>query len=107
MSTVSQSYVLTGRTEFFFPFTVRFDTHITLSIDGATVNPADYTVIGAGPSATGVTIKYPNAPADGQLLTASRILPTTRQTRFTSDAKITADALNAELDTLYELYAQL
>lgn len=108
MSTVSQSYVLTGRTEFFFPFPVRFDTHITLSIDGGgTVDPADYSVIGAGPSATGVTIKYPNAPADGQLLTASRLLPTTRGTRFTADSKITADALNDELDKIYQIIEQL
>jgi hypothetical protein len=82
MSTVAQSFVLTGRTEFFFPYPVRFDTHVVLSIEGAgTVDPADYTVIGAGPSAVSCTVRYPNAPADGQLLTIARVIPAQRDQR--------------------------
>jgi len=104
MSTVAQSYVLTGRTTFFFPFPVRFATHITLQIEGGTtVNPADYSVTGASPSATGVTVTYPSAPADGQLLTISRIVPAKRLVTFTSDAEITAANLNAEFDNFYQI----
>lgn len=107
-STVSQSFVLTGRTEFFFPFPVRFEGHIKLTIEGAgEVNPADYSVTGAGPSATGVTVTYPDAPADGELLTISRVIPIQRVTFFTDDAEITADALNAEFDNLYQIAAGL
>lgn len=108
MSNTSQSYVLTGRTEFFFPFPVRFPGHITVQIEGGgTVNPSDYTVEGAGPSATGATVIYPNAPADGQLLTISRIIPVKRVTTFTADAEITAAKLNAEIDNLYQIYEDL
>jgi len=104
MSTVAQSYVLTGRTTFFFPFPVRFATHITLQIEGGTtVNAADYTVEGAGPSATGAVVTYPNAPADGQLLTISRVIPVERVTTFTADAEITAAKLNAEIDNIYQI----
>lgn len=104
MSTVAQSYVLTGRTEFFFPYPVRFQTHVTLSIEGGgVVDPADYDVIGAGPSATSVTVRYPNAPADGQLLTVSRLIPVQRVSEFPDDSEITAAALNAEFDNIYQL----
>jgi len=103
MSTVAQSYVLTGRTEFFFPFPVRFATHITLQIEGGTtVNPADYSVTGASPSANGVTVIYPNAPADGQLLTISRVVPVKRLNDFADDEEITAAKLNSEFDNAYQ-----
>jgi len=108
MSTVAQSYVLTGRTQFPFPFPVRFSGQVTLTLEGgATVNPADYTVEGAGPGAVSVTVSYPTAPADGQLLTISRLTPPRRVTTFTSDREITAAALNAEFDNLYQIYAEL
>lgn len=108
MSTVAQSFVLTGRTEFFFPYPVRFDTHITLSIEGAgTVDPADYTVIGAGPSAVSCTVRYPNAPADGQLLTIARVTPAQRISEFADDEEITAAKLNAEFDNIYQILAGL
>lgn len=104
MSTVSQSFVLTGRTEFFFPYPVRFEGHISLSIEGSgTVNPADYSVTGASPSATGVTVVYPTAPADGQLLTISRVIPPQRVVTFTDDTEITAAKLNAEFDNIYQI----
>jgi len=108
MSTVAQSFVLTGRTDFFFPFPVRFETHITLSIDGSgTVNPADYSVIGANPSATSVVVRYPTAPADGQLLTISRVIPVQRVAILDDDTEITAAKLNAEFDNIYQILAGL
>lgn len=107
MATIAQSYILNGQTTFFFPFTVRFAGHITVAIDGAgTVDPGDYTVTGAGPAATGVEVFYPNAPADGSLLTIQRVVPVQRVTDFQDDQRITAADLNAEFDNIYQILEQ-
>lgn len=108
MATIAQSYILNGQTTFFFPFAVRFEGHITLSIEGAgTVDPSDYTVIGAGPAATGVEVSYPMAPADGTLLTISRVVPIQRVAGdFADDERITAAKLNDEFNNIYQILEQ-
>lgn len=108
MATIAQSYILQGQTTFFFPFAVRFAGHITLSIEGAgTVDPSDYEVLGVGPAATGVEVFYPTAPADGSLLTISRVVPVQRVTDFQDDQRITAADLNAEFDNIIQIIEAL
>lgn len=108
MATIAQSYILNGQTTFFFPFAVRFKAHIDLEIEGAgTVDPSDYTVLGAGPAATGVEVSYPDAPADGSLLTIQRVVPIQRVAGdFPDDERITAAKLNDEFNNIYQILEQ-
>src|SRR5690625_7098693 len=59
----TEVYELTGVRDFAFPHAVRYPNQLTLELSpGGVVPPSEYTVIGYGPSATGVTVRYPNAP---------------------------------------------
>lgn len=108
MATIAQSYILTGTTRFFFPFPVRFEGHIQLSVEGAgTVDPENFSVEGAGPAAVSVTVVWPDAPANLGLLTISRIVPVQRVSDFTDDQAITAAKLNAEFTNIYQILEQM
>lgn len=108
MATIAQSYVLNGQRTFFFPYPTRFSGHITLSVEGAgVVDTAEYTVTGAGPAATSVSVNWPNAPADGSILTIARVVPVDRVTDFKDDQPILPRDLNAEFDNIYQILEQM
>lgn len=108
MATIAQSYRLVGPKEFFFPFSVRVAGHIQVQVEGlGTVSPNDYTVEGASPASRGVTVRWPNAPADGSTLTILRVVPVERVTDFKDDRPIRADDLNAEFNNIYQILEQM
>lgn len=107
MATIAASYVMTGQKDFFFPYPVRFPGHIQLTIeDAGQVDTADYEVLGAGPAANSVTVRYPDAPSGGEILTIARVVPVERVTDFADDDVITARDLNAEFDNIYQIIEQ-
>jgi len=95
-----QTYTLDGPTEFFFPFSVRTAGEVVVSlVPGGVLPPSEYEVIGASATATGITVRYPNAPRDGSTdLTITRVTSVDRVSIFLDDLSITATALNAEFD---------
>ena len=100
-----QTYVLDGPTDFFFPFPVRTPAQIVVSVEPGGVLPAaSYEVIGASATATGVTIRYQDAPRDGlSTLRIARRTEPLRVSQFLDDLSITARALNAEFDNILQL----
>jgi len=100
-----QTYVLDGPTEFFFPFPVRTDGQVVVSlIPGGVLPQSEYTVIGASATANGVTIRYPNAPRDGSVeLSVVRRTEPNRVSTFLDDLSITATGLNAEFDNILQI----
>ncbi|HMA79169.1 MAG TPA: hypothetical protein VKP88_08765 [Candidatus Paceibacterota bacterium] len=95
-----QTYTLDGPTEFFFPFPVRTAGEVVVElVPGGVLPSSEYEVIGASATATGITIRYPNAPRDGNTdLTITRVTNVDRVSIFLDDLSITATALNAEFD---------
>ena len=95
-----QTYTLDGPTEFFFPFPVRTAGEVVVELlPGGVLPSSEYEVIGASATATGITIRYPNAPRDGNTdLTITRVTNVDRVSTFLDDLSITATALNAEFD---------
>lgn len=104
----SQTYTLTGVTDFMFPFNVRFKSELTLAtLPGGIVPPQAYEVIGAGPNSTFVVVRWPDAPAGGfQQLVISRTVPVQRVTEYVNDEAVTAEALNDEVDNIYRLLGE-
>jgi len=100
-----QTYVLDGPTEFFFPFPVRTSGEIIVSlIPGGVLPSSEYTVIGTSATANGVTVRYPNAPRDGQSeLNIARRTEANRVSTFLDDLSITATGLNAEFDNILQI----
>lgn len=100
-----QTYILDGPTDFFFPFPVRTAGQIVVSIEPGGVLPSSsYEVIGASATATGVTIRYADAPRDGlSTLRIQRRTEPLRVSQFLDDLSITARALNAEFDNILQL----
>ena len=104
---MQESYPLENitTTDFYFPHPVRHPSQITVSVvPGDVVPPSEYEVIGYGATASGVTIRYPDAPVqeDKELRVVRRTEPE-RQTVFESDVGATAQALNVEFDHLYQV----
>lgn len=99
----TQTYALTGVRDFDFPFPVRYESQITVEVrPGGVVPPAAYEVIGYGPQATGVTIRYPDAPVTSEaVLVITRYVMPERAAEFPDDRGITARALNTEFDNVY------
>lgn len=101
---VEQTFVLDGPTSFFFPFPVRTAGEVVVAVrPGGILPPSEYQVIGASATASGITVRYPNAPSDGSLLVITRQTELERVSTFLDDLSITARALNAEFDNLYRL----
>ena len=100
-----QTYVLDGPTDFFFPFPVRTPGQLVVSVEpGGVLPPASYEVIGASATATGVTVRYADAPRDGlSTLRIARRTEPLRVSQFLDDLSITARALNAEFDNILQL----
>jgi len=100
-----QTYTLDGPTEFFFPFPVRTAGEVVVElVPGGVLPSSEYEVIGASATSTGITIRYPNAPRDGNVdLTITRSTNADRVSVFLDDLSITATALNAEFDNLLAL----
>lgn len=97
-------YDFTGAKEFPFPHPVRVPSQITVEVrPGGVVPPTEYDVIGYGPRATGVTIRWPGAPGASSTaqLIISRYVEPERVTEFSDDEGVTAGALNAEFDNAY------
>jgi hypothetical protein len=99
----SQTYQLDGPRSFTFPFPVRFPGQLTVEVlPGGVVPPSAYTVVGYGPTATQVTVIYPDAPSDGEReLVITRFTVAERVATFEDDLGVTARALNAEFDNVY------
>ena len=104
-----QDYVLDGSRQFVFPFPVADATDMRLQLfPGTTVPQEDYTVTGAGPASQGVTITWPDAPTDPDVvLTISRQTPPERVSDFPNNQAVSARALNAEFDTIYQILDEL
>src|SRR5690625_470179 len=100
----TEVYELTGVRDFAFPHAVRYPNQLTLELSpGGVVPPSEYTVIGYGPSATGVTVRYPNAPVSEDIeLRITRYTQPERVATFDDDRGVTARALNAEFDNVYQ-----
>ena len=98
-----QTYELNGVIDFYFPYPVRNAGQITVElVPGGVVAAENYEVIGAGPTATGVTVRYPDAPSSETIqLKISRYVNPSRVTAFEDDVGVTAAALNAEFDNIY------
>lgn len=97
-------YGFSGAKEFPFPYPVRVPSQITVEVrPGGVVPPTEYDVIGYGPGATGVTIRWPGAPGASSTaqLIISRYVEPERVTEFSDDEGVTAGALNAEFDNVY------
>ncbi len=95
-----QTYDLAGQKDFYFPHPVRVKGQIIVEIrPGGVVSPFHYEVIGAGPRATGVTVCYPDAPTEGELILTRYTAP--ERTTVFLDELVTARALNAEFDNIY------
>ena len=101
----TETFTLDGPREFFFPHPVRTPGQITVEVQpGGVVDASEYEVIGFGPTATGVTIRYPNAPVDGESeLRITRFTQPERVTSFPNDVAVTARGLNAEFDNVYQV----
>jgi len=106
MATIS--YALNGPNEFVFPFPVRLDSQITLEVSpGGVVPTSEYEVIGSGPAATQVTIRWLDAPTgDSSSLLISRYIQPDRLSDFES-AGVRARALDSEFDNVYEILSTL
>src|SRR5690625_7566241 len=79
----TEVYELTGVRDFAFPHAVRYPNQLTLELSpGGVVPPSEYTVIGYGPPATGVTVRYPNAPVSEDI--------ELRITRYTQPGRVAA-----------------
>lgn len=104
-----ETYSLNGPKDFYFPHPVRYPAQITVEvIPGGILPSSQYQVIGYGPTATGVTVRYPSAPTDGtQELAISRQTEPERVSEFEDDVGATAAALNAEFDNLYQVLQDL
>lgn len=100
----TQDYVLNGTTTFTFPFAVRSASVLTLElVPGGVVSTGDYTVLGAGPTSTGVTVTYPNAPTSATtVLRITRYVQPDRVTTLNGPSDITVSNLNAEFDNAYD-----
>lgn len=100
---MKEIYLLDGPTDFYFPYPVRYAAQVRVSVvPGEVVPPSEYQVIGAGPTATGVTIRYPGAPVDGESqLRVERWTEPRRVVYFEDDQGVPASALNAEFDNIY------
>src|SRR5690625_7133254 len=83
----TEVYELTGVRDFAFPHAVRYPNQLTLELSpGGVVPPSEYTVIGYGPSATGVTVRYPNAPVSEEIeLSITRFSLPERVVDFTDE----------------------
>lgn len=103
MST-TETYTLDGPIDFYFPHPVRTASQLTVEVvPGGVLPTSSYQVIGAGPTATGITVRYESAPTDGESeLRISRYVPPERVTYFEDDKGVPAVALNAEFDNIYE-----
>lgn len=103
----TQDYVLNGTTTFTFPFAVRSASLLTLElVPGGVVSTGDYTVTGAGPTSTGVTVTYPNAPTSATtVLRITRYVQPDRVTTLNGPSDITVSNLNAEFDNAYDAIA--
>ena len=103
----TQDYVLNGTTTFTFPFAVRSASVLTLElVPGGVVSTGDYTVTGAGPTSTGVTVTYPNAPTSATtVLRITRYVQPDRATTLNGPSDVTVANLNAEFDNAYDAIA--
>lgn len=103
----TQDYVLNGTTTFTFPFAVRSASALTLElVPGGVVSTGDYTVTGAGPTSTGVTVTYPNAPTSATtVLRITRYVQPDRATTLNGPSDVTVANLNAEFDNAYDAIA--
>ena len=98
----SETYTLNGPTEFYFPHPVREPSQLTVEVvPGGVVPPTSYSVIGYGPDATGVTVRYDDAPDDGTTeLKITRYVAPERITVFADSGTIMPTTLDVELDNL-------
>lgn len=99
-----QEYELNGPKSFYFPYPVRYPAQISVQVSpGEILPPSAYQVIGYGPTSTGVTIYYPDAPVEeGLKLVITRYTSPNRVSIFEDDIGATAAALNAEFDNIYD-----
>lgn len=100
----SQNYVLDGQRRFVFPFPVQDPSDLRLQLfPGDIVSPDDYVVTGAGPGSQGVTVEWPSAPTNEDItLGIFRETPAERVTDFPNNQAVSARALNAEFDNIYQ-----
>ncbi len=90
-------YVADGvQAAFTFPFPIFADEDLEVRINGQ-VQPAGYTVIGAG-NATGGDAVFAQPPATGSAVLLRRHLAIARTTAFQDNGVLRARTLNAELD---------
>lgn len=105
----AQTYILNGVTDFAFPFQVRSASQLTVElVPGDVVSPGDYTILGTGPTATGVTVRFPNAPVS--LTTQLKITRYTQPDRVSvlgAPSDLTVANLNAEFNNAYDAIADL
>ncbi len=100
-----QDYVLDGSRQFVFPFAVQDASDLRLQLfPGTAVPQEDYTVTGAGPASQGVTVTWPDAPTEPEVtLAIIRETPPVRVTDFPNNQAVSARALNAEFDNVYQV----
>ena len=100
-----QDYALDGSRQFVFPFAVQDASDLRLQLFPGTVVPQeDYTVTGAGPASQGVTVTWPDAPTEPEItLAIIRETPPERVTDFPNNQAVSARALNAEFDNVYQV----
>ena len=100
-----QDYALDGSRQFVFPFAVQDASDLRLQLfPGTAVPQEDYTVTGAGPASQGVTVTWPDAPTEPETtLAIIRDTPPARVTDFPNNQAVSARALNAEFDNVYQV----
>lgn len=85
-------------TEFEFPFPVFASEDVHVELDGAP-QTTGFSVTGAGQTAGGAVV-FTFPPANGQVVTLSRLMPFERLTDFIEGGDFAAAAINTELDYL-------
>jgi hypothetical protein len=93
------------QTVFSYNFPIFASEDLKVYIDGA-VQASGFTIDGAGET-TGGTVTFDTAPADGVIVTLSRILPIERVTDFLEGGDFSAAAINNELDYLIAALQQV
>lgn len=100
----SITYKLDGPKEFVFPHPVLYTSEIVLQQSpGTIVPPSQYRVIGAGPQSQSVTIRWPQAPVNGNSdLIIARYIEEGRIADFTKNG-VDARSIDAEFDHIYSM----
>lgn len=93
-----------AQTEFPFPFRAFQPQDVLVFLDAAPATPGEGVTVTL--SATGGTARFPAPPAEGAVVTITRLLPLTRTSEFQEGGLLRAQVLNTEFDRLVALLQQ-